>query len=997
MKKFLAVALSAILTLSVMPAYAEDDGVVLVQNETSSSGNYDEFYTNVVIGTAEDTVNVAGMDSALPGVSAIKFTSAGNGTAQWTPKKGKLAENGVYEVFFYNVVGTEKWRGPSTANSIQDRRAKYTIYSANGKTVKIIDQSTASGGQNGWVSLGTYKFKGDGNDRVNLTKQYVENWTSVTYADDVKFVPVNTRSTSLLNVYANLNETDGAYESLNPSAINFDGNRVTVTIPAGQTNAKVILETEDPTAEVTVNGGERTVGGAEIAVDTTAATLQRYTVVVYAEGVERSTYLVSVEVEGTEGNVVTATDAAAALTRHGQFARFVPGIASADKGFYNLYAKWTKIGNNQLQTPYVNVIVDHNGIRDERTVRFDTNDLSSEWVYLGKYYFTGMTATDYNEQVLVMKSTGAGDYLTLNSLKVVPSLDDLNEEAFKGVSLRIGGYVHSISADDIKKGGVLTSGTVGSAIGITVEGTGSLSRELSVKVNGNSVVTGVHQTAWVQADQLVSGENLVEISYETGYEGNDVTHTYKFLFYNTAGTGAKGAEGWQAVESSKRKDGYFYAPISASYARNTNANTKNAAAFLAEANKANPVFKPAFTTETKARVLAWKPVFFEGSGNPFSSTEQVIKITANGEVIEKTVDWQTGNSGWVDLGVYTFSDADDGVEIINDKGQGVLFDDVNFLPVVNGLSGITIDGVSYAENELNDISLVVSDSVVNINPEVVGTTANVTINGEIALVNNNNAVALNGGINEITIGVDGKEYVIYVVSTGDVSAYYDSNVVVDASIQNSAFVGADGVTPAVYISAASESVKFLANGVKGEKDVWVYQVAATGDADAVAEGVIKVATDGEVSKAPVKLNNTVAESGWVKLGTYTFTGQSDDSEYVEICGTAGKNVYVDSVKLCAPADEKYLSASLTLTNGKKVPTVKVYTPQAGDFEVIIASYNGDMTLAGLKKSAKITATGAGIYDVPVEALPALTGASYKAFAWDGVGTLTPLVNAQTIQ
>lgn len=980
--------------MTTIPSYAalDEGGVITIANETSTSGDYEDFYTNSTIGGYDDSANVAVMDSNLPGVDALKLTSAGGEVnAQWLPKQDEIDPNVSYELFVYNINGIEKWRNTSSADSVQERRARYTITSANGKTVKFLDQETASGGESGWVSLGVYRFKGDGTDRIRLDKDYIEDWRSVTYADDVKLVPITGASTKLSHVYANINETVTEeavlYDTLNQTATDVNSNRFAVVIPYGEEMCKVNLETLDAAATVSIDGGEATVGGAVIDVDTTTVGITRYTVKVEAEGVESSTYLLSVEVESDDSREITASTAATEESRYGKFARFEPNLTTDEAGWYNIYAKWSKIANNKISTPFVNVVVNHNGLKDEKTVAWDMN-ANDGWVYIGKYYFSGKTATEWNEQIKLMNSTGSKNYFTADTIKMVKSEENLYDDDLSGVALQMGGYVHSIPASAIKNGGLCASGTVGSAIGITIEGTGSVGKGLSVKINGEEVVTGVHQTAWYS--NSVPGENMVEISYAV----NDETRTYTFSYYNETGTEAKKVEGWQASDSTLRNQ-HFYAPISADSYRNNGENTKNAAAFLMDAGVANPVYKPAFAQSTDAHVLVWKPVFFEGAGNSFGSENQKIIVTSNGEATELVIDWTSGVSEWIDLGIYTFSDANDGIEIVNDQGIGLLYDDVKFLPVINAEVedevAVAIDNVDYSIEALNGLTIEKEDSVININPKV-KSTSEVLINGEKALIGKNNMIDLSEGINTVTLTIDGIDYIMNVISTGVCVNYADDSVTGADGLIESAFVGADGISKAAYINSVDKSVRFSADGIEGKTEVWVYQIGAAKDSAAADEAVINIAAN---KLETAKLDNTKEASGWIKVGTYIFGGKNDGSEYVEICGQDGKNVYVDSVKFVVPEDKLFIDeATLVNENGGLKGTVKVYKQNTVPAEItpIVAEF--DSTGRFVKLISKNTAlTEAGLKELETETVTQNADSIYKLFVWDGLEECEPFADA----
>ncbi|MBN1876752.1 MAG: hypothetical protein JXA33_21185 [Anaerolineae bacterium] len=92
--------------------------------------------------------------------------------AQWNPN----LTSGYYEVFVFIP-----YRYTTTAS------ARYWISHADGKTLRIVDQST-TGDQ--WVSLGTYRFSGSSGDYVTLADVTFEDYrTRLIAFDAMKWVP----------------------------------------------------------------------------------------------------------------------------------------------------------------------------------------------------------------------------------------------------------------------------------------------------------------------------------------------------------------------------------------------------------------------------------------------------------------------------------------------------------------------------------------------------------------------------------------------------------------------------------------------------------------------------------------------------------------------------------------------------------------------------------------------------------------------------------------
>ncbi len=91
---------------------------------------------------------------------------------RWYPK----LEARRYEVYVYIP---ERYTTTS--------QARYWIMHADGYTLRVVDQSTTGGR---WVSLGTYRFRGDGSDYVSLADVTFEAYHSRLVAfDAVKWEP----------------------------------------------------------------------------------------------------------------------------------------------------------------------------------------------------------------------------------------------------------------------------------------------------------------------------------------------------------------------------------------------------------------------------------------------------------------------------------------------------------------------------------------------------------------------------------------------------------------------------------------------------------------------------------------------------------------------------------------------------------------------------------------------------------------------------------------
>ncbi len=328
------------------------------------------------------------------------------------------------------------------------------------------------------------------------------------------------------------------------------------------------------------------------------------------------------------------------------------------------------------------------------------------------------------------------------------------------------------------------------------------------------------------------------------------------------------------------------------------------------------------------------------------------------------------------------------VYITSDASETVTADNDDFLLKSYGGSSVNINGDVRFAKSLEKTGFVSEDDSVIITPLPAASTADgatVTVNGAAAAWNEPFEVSLGNVINTVSAASSDSSvnYSFKVFCVGSVINRMDDKANVTGGIE-SAYIGADG-TNAVYL-AADGTARFSAENRRGKQEVWVYAIGAAEDSLAAASANVKiVCADGEKTAA---YSNAAAQSSWIKLGEFNFSGAED--EYIEISGAEGANVYVDSVRFKC-ADEYVLSSKKAAQSNGKVSFVYEYYKQSDaekSVAAIIASYSGN----AMKNMSVSTQTHdeAGVYTVSTNALEAEDGCEYKGFVWDSIGRLMPI-------
>ncbi len=379
--------------------------------------------------------------------------------------------------------------------------------------------------------------------------------------------------------------------------------------------------------------------------------------------------------------------------------------------------------------------------------------------------------------------------------------------------------------------------------------------------------------------------------------------------------------------------------------------------------------------------------------------------TADDTVFNDTTDFSWGKSGktlslskgWhsVEVGLRTEYKpfCFEAVYITSDASETVTADNDDFLLRHYGGSSVNINGDVRFTKSLEKTGFVSEDDSLVITPLPAASTAEsaaVTLNGAQAAWNEPFEVSLGNVINTVSaVSSDSTvNYSFKAFCVGAVINRMDEKATVTGGIE-SAYAGADG-TNAVYLEADG-TARFSAENRRGRQEVWVYAIGAAEDSLAAASANVKiVCADGEKTAS---YSNSAAQSSWVKLGEFNFSGTA--GEYIEISGAEGANVYVDSVKFRC-IDEYILSSKTAEQNDGKIRFVYEYYKQSDaekSLAAIIASYSGN-AMKNMSVSAQ-THNEAGVYSVSTNALEAEDGCEYKGFIWDSIGKLMPVSESQS--
>ncbi len=338
------------------------------------------------------------------------------------------------------------------------------------------------------------------------------------------------------------------------------------------------------------------------------------------------------------------------------------------------------------------------------------------------------------------------------------------------------------------------------------------------------------------------------------------------------------------------------------------------------------------------------------------------------------------------------------VYITSDLAEQVTFDNDKTLLSSYMENSVLYNGKKYGTTGLELEGVVVEDDSINLAPVKGGTTAadaTVTVNGTSAAWEEEFMVNLQKGVNTVNISSSDSKVKcsIPVVSLG--SVVHHTAAAITGSTAESAFAGADGTSKAVYISGSGSSAKFYADGISGKADVYVYAIGAAADSSAADSVNVKLKDVSGETNGTAFSNNTAA-SGWVKIGSCRFSGKDDRSEYVEIAGQDGKNVYFDSVKFVYTNEYIFSNVDFISDNGNVKAVFSCYKQSENSAEpaVVLAQYDSETdALIGAEKET-VLFDGKGISQITTaKSVAARENSYYKLFIWDSLDSLKPLAKA----
>lgn len=336
--------------------------------------------------------------------------------------------------------------------------------------------------------------------------------------------------------------------------------------------------------------------------------------------------------------------------------------------------------------------------------------------------------------------------------------------------------------------------------------------------------------------------------------------------------------------------------------------------------------------------------------------------------------------------------------ITADLTENVTLENDNALLAANVENSVLYNGESWGVSGLLKEGLAVEEGSVNITPVVCGTTkadATVTINGENANFGEAENINLNYGFNELTFNVsasttdaggDAFSYGFPVISTAKIVNHIDA---VHDNKMESTETGFNGEN-IVYIN--SGSAKFYANGISGKKDVYVY-AASVKDTDAATAASVTVESKNG-SETGTKISNK-GTAGWVKIGTFNFSGKTDNSEYVEITAETGKNTYIDSVKFASADEFFFASQSFETLNDAEFAKIKLYKQTETDVSpvALLAQYDSETNSLLNVVITDMPMTQKGIYNIKTNEITTADGTYVKLLIWDNLTNVKPLTTA----
>lgn len=779
MKKIIGIILALIMVTGIMPvvsmaADTDPEGTVIMYNSTSSAQQtgFTCWKDIGAAGTNNPVIDSKMTTAGANGTTPIAISEYyGDGWVKWTPAKGALKSDVAYEVYFWNIAeidDNEKYRDkeykPNLCRNIYYEIGGRQMGSDSQRvsTRYYFDAATCSNGENGWVKIGdSFIFNGDGLEYVQAGK--FGAYGDYGYFSAVKFVPVTVAAsnTDVESIYFGSYNGSWTGTQLTPAySADVNVNNYVLNVPASAdfTNgSRLYIVAKNPEAGISTNpanpfqkkGTANFNYGLNIA-DLAGKGTDLSFIVTSKDPSVTKTYNVHINVyddtkavvsnaEGANASVkmngTTATTVApyswspmpmgdasttkyVALDKFGDSLEFKPTISTA--GYYDVYT-WGTGDYNKFNALELSVAVTHNGLREEKVIPHGCFVGQGQWVYVGTYYFNAQG----DESITYTKATENTDFLAVTNIKLVPSAGNSLEKTLGGISVCAdgktqsvtqecaNGYVFPLSKGEYETASLTVNTTNSSAQTITVNGAEAVANtplNIAVEDGENTVkivITNTNgskeeyevilhkQTNAFNYAPLLPNLNTTNIPYGVNYMKDDVS------YHTRATDGNMNYVGWKVRESYTGYDDL----TSGSY-----------------------------------RVMVWRPSFGEVvNAVDYGRTNTTIDIQTGLKTVSKTVDWKSGPSGWIDLGVYYFDmspAAVDGAYImLNIPEDGKVLVDRNygfaFLPVErsSGMDYIKFDGVEVEAANVGktDVS---ADNDINIEVETNIPTDTITVNGE---------------------------------------------------------------------------------------------------------------------------------------------------------------------------------------------------------------------------------------------------------------------------
>lgn len=1061
MKKLISLVLIATMLFSVMPTLVsasttEPDGTVIMYNSTSSKT---ETGFSVKLGANASTISAAGTAGATfidsyttSGYNNTTPIAIGNSynaqlaagtqlyrSGEYKPAQGTLSA-GLYEVYFWNICqidATEKFLDTTKA-PLLSRNVTYTVTtnptqgtgSANPyyTSKHDFDPATASGGTNGWVSLGKFYFGGTGDETVSVTKFSATD--DYLYMSAIKFVPVTASSDSvgIERIYATTFTTQWKAQAGNERNTTADVKDGVVTFSnmgANQVNFTVIAS--DPNAKVSFDGGTNsTVGYRQMGVnrlgtpfmDYTDATTSAnskvgkpiqttYVTITSADGNTQKTYPFTLEYENGTATVLTLdanSDKASSAkdsgkgsvdgsamhvtcigttkkvwvsTNLGDTVAYTPNLASA--GFYNVYAYNTapmKVGAARE----VLATVTHNGIKEQTKIPFG-GAVEGDWTPIGKFYFAGGA----NEKITLTNIVDSADVTNFSEIKLVSALEDPLDKALRGISVTANGETQGVLAESAD--GYIMPLPVGdyTTADIKVDAGSAVT---AIKVNGEDATANVAKPITIGDKDNIVTVAVTTASGTTNYKLN----LYKQMKERKIGAAADAAADTSSLYYSRGSTG-----IKTTFPLDIDGTGDSLYDFYTHptyvpAAEWHPHIEESYGTDSRAfHILLWKPALgsVNGDGVTYGKSDLKVKINNGGYVYNTTVDWLNGNSEWINLGTYivrnTKIDAL-GVVLESNIPEHILVDElgVAFLEteVPTGLAQVYLGGSAYKKDEINGKTISTS-GLRDMHFISWNATDKIYVNSEEWASGTAMGGSYAPGVNRYEVVIkDADGNITDTCSFKVLSESY--TVEAKNAAQTGTWATAAGYTGVngsnvLSNSAVGDSLAYrVGNNSKGNADVYVYRHLAEDTISGTASVTVGDTNIGEIT------NNASNSAGWVKVGNYDFKG----AENITLTVTNG-TILADAVKIVYTGTI-YVSPVIleTQTGYKAIADVYQTTNDNITAKLFIAKYTNDGEFVALK-SAPLTLNGNGSASADTAEIAKGNGI-YRTFLWNDAIKLTPL-------